>query len=124
MLIAYAGVVTLFGRDFTAGSATLLGDLVVSVSALLLGERTVYMARAVQRVDPVKLLVFQSAIGSTCFLLASLWWEWGLPVRPTGRLGLSLAAIGGPIFLALIVAGMGHFMRLFALWAAGSASEA
>jgi len=33
-------------------------------------------------------------------------------------LGLSLAAIGGPIFLALIVAGMGHFLRLFALWAA------
>jgi len=33
-------------------------------------------------------------------------------------LGLSAAAIGGPIFLALIVAGMGHFLRLFALWAA------
>ncbi|HEX5015031.1 MAG TPA: hypothetical protein VFV72_12830 [Candidatus Limnocylindrales bacterium] len=35
-------------------------------------------------------------------------------------LGASLSAIGGPIFLALIVAGMGHFLRLFALWAAGS----
>ena len=35
-------------------------------------------------------------------------------------LGLSLSAIGGPIFLALIVAGMGHFLRLFAMWAAGS----
>jgi hypothetical protein len=33
-------------------------------------------------------------------------------------LGASLSAIGGPIFLALIVAGMGHFLRLFALWAA------
>jgi len=33
-------------------------------------------------------------------------------------LGVSLAAIGGPIFLALIVAGMGHFLRLFAMWAA------
>jgi hypothetical protein len=33
-------------------------------------------------------------------------------------LGASLNAIGGPIFLALIVAGMGHFLRLFALWAA------
>ncbi|MFL5726132.1 MAG: hypothetical protein ACJ76W_02655 [Chloroflexota bacterium] len=33
-------------------------------------------------------------------------------------LGASLGAIGGPIFLALIVAGMGHFLRLFALWAA------
>ena len=35
-------------------------------------------------------------------------------------LGASLAAIGGPIFLALIVAGMGHFLRLFAMWAAGA----
>ena len=35
-------------------------------------------------------------------------------------LGASLAAIGGPIFLALVVAGMGHFMRVFALWAASS----
>ena len=35
-------------------------------------------------------------------------------------LGSSLAAIGGPIFLALIVAGMGHFLRIFAMWAASS----
>jgi hypothetical protein len=33
-------------------------------------------------------------------------------------LGASLSAVGGPIFLALIVAGMGHFLRLFALVAA------
>jgi hypothetical protein len=38
-------------------------------------------------------------------------------------LALSLAAIGGPIFLALIIAGMGHFLRLFALWA-GTQSNA
>lgn len=38
-------------------------------------------------------------------------------------LGISLAAIGGPIFLALIVAGMGHFLRLFALWAASRSGE-
>jgi hypothetical protein len=31
-------------------------------------------------------------------------------------LGLSLAAIGGPIFLALLVAGLGHFARLFAMY--------
>jgi hypothetical protein len=39
-------------------------------------------------------------------------------------LGASLAAIGGPIFLALIVAGMGHFLPLFAMWAAGSEAMA
>jgi hypothetical protein len=30
-------------------------------------------------------------------------------------LGVSLNAIGGPIFLALLVAGLGHFVRLFAM---------
>jgi hypothetical protein len=30
-------------------------------------------------------------------------------------LGVSLGAIGGPIFLALLVAGLGHFVRLFAM---------
>ena len=39
------------------------------------------------------------------------------------RSGCALAAIGGPIFLALLVAGLGHFARLFALWA-GSQSNA
>jgi hypothetical protein len=29
---------------------------------------------------------------------------------------ISSAAIGGPLFLALIVAGLGHFLRLFAVY--------
>jgi hypothetical protein len=33
-------------------------------------------------------------------------------------LGASLAAIGGPLFLALLVAGLGHFARLFAMYVA------
>jgi drug/metabolite transporter (DMT)-like permease len=92
--LAYLGIVVLFARDVTAQTATVLGDLIVSASALLLGERTVYMARAVQRVDPVKLLLFQSAIGSACFLLASLWLESAHPVRATLSLGLSLGYQG------------------------------
>ena len=36
-------------------------------------------------------------------------------------LGISLNAVGGPIFLALIVAGLGHFVRLFAMDVAGRA---
>jgi hypothetical protein len=30
--------------------------------------------------------------------------------------GLSLSAVAGPIFLALLIAGLGHFTRLFALY--------
>jgi hypothetical protein len=55
-------------------------------------------------------------------IIAGVFWWIGLTAKESinflEALGASLAAIGGPIFLALIVAGMGHFLRLFALWAA------
>jgi hypothetical protein len=57
-------------------------------------------------------------------VLAGVFWWIGLTAKESFNfleaLGASLGAIGGPIFLALIVAGMGHFLRLFALWAASS----
>lgn len=90
VLIAYTGIVLLFARDFSFRSETLVGDLVVAGSAVLLGERVVYMARAVQKFDPLKLLVFQSAIGSACFLLASLVLEADTPTRYTPALAASL----------------------------------
>lgn len=90
VLVAYTGIVLLFARDFSFRSETLVGDLVVAASAVLLGERVVYMARAVQTFDPLKLLVFQSAIGSACFLLASLVLESGTPTRYTPALAASL----------------------------------
>jgi len=97
VLVAYAGIVLLFARDFSFPSTTLLGDLVVAASAVLLGERVVYMARAVQRLDPIKLLVFQSAIGSACFLLASLVFEGAAPTRDTWGLATSLFYQGAVI---------------------------
>ncbi|HSL48549.1 MAG TPA: DMT family transporter [Candidatus Deferrimicrobiaceae bacterium] len=90
VLIAYAGIVLLFARDFSLASETLVGDLVVSASAVLLAERIVYMARAIQRFDPIKLLVFQSAIGSAAFLLASLALESGTPTHASAALAASL----------------------------------
>ncbi len=97
VLVAYAGIVLLFVRDFSFARETLLGDLVLSASAILLGERVVYMARAIQRFDPIKLLVFQSAIGSACFLLASLVWEGGTPTRYTRALAGSLLYQGAVV---------------------------
>jgi len=38
LVVAYSGVIILFGRGFTTSSGTLLGDLIVGLSALLLGE--------------------------------------------------------------------------------------
>ncbi|MGH7367311.1 MAG: DMT family transporter [Candidatus Rokuibacteriota bacterium] len=90
VLVAYAGIALLFARNFSFRSETLVGDLVVAASAVLLGERVVYMARAIQKFDPLKLLVFHSAIGSACFLLASLVVESGTPTRYTPALAASL----------------------------------
>jgi len=57
-------------------------------------------------------------------IIAGVFWWIDLVQKPSinwfEALGASLGAIGGPIFLALIVAGMGHFLRLFAMWAAGA----
>ena len=54
-------------------------------------------------------------------IIAAIFWFIDLASSPAVNwlqaLGLSLSAVGGPIFLALIVAGMGHFLRLFALFA-------
>ena len=109
ILVAYAGIVMLFARGFSFQSATLLGDLIVAGSAVLLGERTVYMARAVQRLDPIKLLVFQSAIGSVCFLVASLALEGGVPTRYTAALGGSL------LYQGAVVAGFNFVVNSYLL---------
>ena len=55
-------------------------------------------------------------------LIAGLLWWIDLAGRPAFNLfesfAISAAAIGVPIFLALIVAGFGHALRLFALYVA------
>ncbi len=107
VLIAYTGIVLLFAGDFSFRSETLVGDLVVAASAVLLGERVAYMARAVQRLDPIKLLVFQSAIGSACFLLASLVLEAGTPTRHTTGLAVSL------FYQGVVVAGFNFIVNSF-----------
>ncbi|HSB42921.1 MAG TPA: DMT family transporter [Methylomirabilota bacterium] len=107
VLVAYAGIVLLFARDFSFASETLLGDLVVAASAVLLGERIVYMARAIQRIDPIKLLVFQSAIGSACFLLASLALEANAPTRYTRGLAASL------LYQGAVVAGFNFIVNSY-----------
>jgi hypothetical protein len=55
-------------------------------------------------------------------IVAAIFWFISLASSPAVNwleaLGLSLGAIGGPVFLAVLVAGLGHSMRLFALYAA------
>jgi drug/metabolite transporter (DMT)-like permease len=92
VLVAYSGIVLLFAGQVAHGSPTLLGDVVVTVAGFLLAERTVYLARAVQRLDPVKLLLAQAVVGTALFAVVSFLVE--PPTRWTARLGVSIAYQG------------------------------
>jgi len=105
VVVAYSGVIILFGRGFTTSSGTLLGDLIVGLSALLLGERVVYIAKTVQRVDPVRLMLYQSVIGSVGFFLISLVLESGRPIRWTSTLIVSI------FFQGVIIGGFNFVMN-------------
>jgi drug/metabolite transporter (DMT)-like permease len=96
VLLAYAGIVVLFAGGAGSREASLPGDAIVFVSAFLLAERTVYLARAVQRLDPVKLLLSQAAIGCAIFVVVSALTE-PAPTRWTLRLGAAIAYQGALI---------------------------
>src|SRR5262249_36222476 len=46
VLVAFGGIVVLFGRGFSLGGPTLVGDAIMFSSALILAERTIYLPRA------------------------------------------------------------------------------
>lgn len=108
VLVAYAGIVLLFARQVGAGAPSLLGDAIVFASALLLAERTVYLARAVQGIEPVKLLLSQAVIGTALFVLGSALFE-PAATRWTGR----LAAVVG--FQGVVIAGFNFVVNLWLL---------
>jgi len=109
VLLAYAGIVVLFAREFRGVGVTLLGDVTVSISALLLGERVIYLVRAVQRIDQTKLLLAQALIGSAALAAVSLWLEGGIPYRWTTSLTLAL------LYQGLVVAGFNFTASLWLL---------
>jgi len=109
VVMAYAGVVLLFSHEFSADSGLLPGDLIISGSACLLGVRTIYLNRAVQRIDPVKLLLAQVTFSVPCYLLWSTLFEASQPYRWTVSLLLSIGYQG------VIVAGFNFIMNLHLL---------
>jgi drug/metabolite transporter (DMT)-like permease len=108
VVIAYTGIVVLFAGQRGGGAASLLGDAIVFVSAFLLAERLVYLARAVQQLDPVKLLLSQAAIGCALFMLGSALTE-TMPTAWTPRLIASIAYQG------VLIAGFNFVVNLWLL---------
>jgi drug/metabolite transporter (DMT)-like permease len=107
-LVAYGGIVLLSVGDRASEGASLLGDTLVFLSAFLLAERQVYLARAVQRLDPVKLLLAQATMGTALFIGLSALLE-PEPTQWTLRLGVSLAYQGA------LVAGFCFVINLWLL---------
>jgi drug/metabolite transporter (DMT)-like permease len=96
-LIGYAGVVLLFAGKPGEG-ATLRGDAIMLLSGVVLGFRTAYLARTVQRLDPVAMLFAQIVVGIAMFATGSLAletrataWTW----RLTGSVAYQGIAITG-----------------------------
>jgi drug/metabolite transporter (DMT)-like permease len=106
--IAYGGIVFLFSHQVGTGAPTLAGDVVMFASSLILAERTVYLARAVHRLDHVKLLLAQAVVGTALFLLTSLLVEHG-PTRWTWRLAGSIGYQG------VVIAGFNFVVNLWLL---------
>jgi drug/metabolite transporter (DMT)-like permease len=108
ILVAYAGIITLFVRHPEGAGVTLAGDLLVFASSVLLAERTVYLARAVHHLDPVKLLLAQIVIGLAFFIAYSSLAEHE-PTRWTVRL-VSIIAFQG-----IVLAGFNFVINLWLL---------
>jgi drug/metabolite transporter (DMT)-like permease len=108
VVIAYTGIVVLFAGQAGSGTATLVGDAIVFVSAFLLAERLVYLARAVQQLDPVKLLLSQAAVGCTLFMLGSALTE-TMPTAWTPRL------VGSIAYQGVLIAGFNFVVNLWLL---------
>jgi drug/metabolite transporter (DMT)-like permease len=108
VVIAYTGIVVLFAGQAGSGTASLLGDAIVFVSAFLLAERLVYLARAVQQLDPVKLLLSQAAVGCTLFMLGSALTE-TMPTAWTPRL------VGSIAYQGILIAGFNFVVNLWLL---------
>lgn len=91
LLIAFLGIFLVFRENLIAGNRSyMLGDLILLLSALILGIQTVYTKRVVQRMDPVKLLVWQMSFALIPFYAMSLIFEdparWRITWNVTGAL--------------------------------------
>lgn len=70
-LLAFLGILCVFGERFGKASGTALGDGLVLVSALFLAARVVYTSALVRGMHPVALLFWQSVLSLPLFVAAS-----------------------------------------------------
>jgi len=108
-VVAYVGVLAVFGRSLTDADDFLLGDILLLISAILLGARQVYISQVAQGIAQHKLLLSQTVFGTSSFLVASLVFESSEAWNITGRLILALAYTG------LLIAGFAFIGQVWLL---------
>jgi len=100
MLLAFSGLILLFGEGLLAHVGSPVGDAFVLASGMLLGVRMVYTKRLTVGMHPGKLLVWQSGLSVPVFALLSLLIE-----RPSApAIGVTVAA--AIAYQGVIVAGL------------------
>ncbi len=107
-MVAYSGIVVLFSRGIGNPSEFLLGDFLMLISAILLGARQVYLSNFSQGIEPQKLLLSQSVVGTVAFVLASFFVEPD-PYNWTGRLIVAL------LYQGAVIAGFGFIGSVWLL---------
>ena len=107
-MVAYGGVVVLFSRAIGNPGDFLLGDFLLLASAILLGARQIYLSNSSQRIEPQKLLMSQSVVGTVTFVAASLMLEPD-PYSWTARLITAL------MYQGVVIAGFGFIGTLWLL---------
>ncbi len=100
LLLAFSGLILLFGEGLVAGLGSPLGDAFALSSGFLLGVRMVYTKRLSANVHPAKLLLWQSGLSVPVFLVLSLLFE--RPALPVVSLNVA-AAIA---YQGIVVAGL------------------
>ena len=110
LTIAFAGIVLLFlpGADQGWRIDGMAGNLVVICSATLLGGRLVFSSRLLQRINPVRVNLWQMLLSLPAFALGGFLWEqvaWDK---------LTWIPLAGLAYQGIVVAGLG-FMLLAVL---------
>ena len=109
VLLGYLGVVFVFAPQLRGPAGSLIGDIAVSAASALIAVRTIALNRAVQRIDPVTLLLAQALVGTTMFALVDFFVDRQVPTHLTSRLLLSVAYQG------VLVSGFNFSVNLWLL---------
>ena len=99
LALAFIGAVLLFmdRPERATEKMSLLGNSLILISACVLAVKTVYIKRLIERIDPVKVVFWEMAIGVPLLGVIAFFLGEVLPHRPTPRL------VGAMLYQGMVV---------------------